>query len=116
MTQETENPGKSADYPKYNSSIFKISFSEMVRYMTAHFAETTCPQCLKDEGWSMDMEGDNPEAEGYDIMRVYRLVHADNGKIFKPLIIMSCNACGSIRTMMADRVTDWLKANQEEKK
>lgn len=88
----------------------------MVRYMTAHFAETTCPQCSKDEGWSMDTEGDDPEAEGYEMMRVFRLVHADNGKNFKPLIMMSCNSCGSIRNILADRVTDWLKANPEEKK
>ncbi|PQZ83965.1 MULTISPECIES: hypothetical protein [Pseudomonas] len=102
--------------PKYVSSHYLVKFDEMIRFMTSHFSSTVCPQCQKDDGWSIDMEDPDPARVGNEILQVFRLPHASNAKNFKTAFLMSCNACGSVRFIMADHVKDWLKANPVEKK
>lgn len=103
---DVKDPGGGGPRNVFDKRLFAVTDTEMVSYMDAHFKSTACPQCGNDAGWSMD--GDDPaDNDGLQLMRIYRMPYADKATIFRPFFIMSCEACGSARQIMADHVMAW---------
>lgn len=92
----------------FNKEEFAVFSSDMIRFMDAHFDTTACPQCGKDAGWELD--GHIDEA-GVSKLIPYKMNYAINEFTFRPYFSMSCNACGSMRQIIADKVMGWLLAN-----
>ena len=114
MKNGSDKDGTKEQFPPYDSSEYQVKFSDMIRYLEAHFKSTACPQCSEDDGWSIDIEEEKPGGE--EFLRVYRLAHAEDSKNFKTLFLMSCRACSSARQVMADSVVEWVKNNPAESK
>lgn len=108
--QDSSKPEKAPNI--FDKDAFRVPSSDMIRYMDAHFDSTACPQCGKDQGWTMDGEG--PAADGVEVMRIYRLAYALPGSTFRPLFVMSCQACGAVRQILSDNVVSWLQQNPVE--
>lgn len=102
----TATPNKTFD-----KADFLVLPVDMIRFMDAHFDTTKCPQCGKDEGWEMDGHVDD---SGVNKLIIYRMIYAESGVTFRPFFSMSCNACGSIRQIIGDKVATWLKENSKE--
>ena len=110
----TDQPVKPENYQR---SDFLITDLEFVTYMDAHFESTECPQCKKDDGWTMDAEPRSEDCElpdGVNYMRVYRLTYAENARVFRPFLSMACIACGSTRNILCENVKAWLAAGPKE--
>lgn len=103
---DTSSKGKTFEPAK-----FFVTPDDMIRYMDAHFDTTVCPQCGKDDGWEIDGQvNENGEQQ----LIVYRLAYAETAKTFRPFFSMNCNACGSNRQIIGDKVMAWLSANPKE--
>lgn len=95
----------------FDASKFFVAPKDMIRYMDAHFDTTVCPQCGKDEGWEVDGQVNE---NGVQQLIVYRLAYADKAQTFRAFFSMNCNACGSTRQIIGDKVMAWLTDNPKE--
>jgi hypothetical protein len=103
---ESPKPNKTFD-----QSDFLVFPADMIRFMDAHFSTTTCPQCGKDDGWEMDGHVDE---SGVSKLIIYRMTYATSEATFRPYFSMSCNACGSMRKIIGDKVMGWLATHPGE--
>lgn len=94
----------------FDDAALKVTYDDMLRFMNTHFNQTACPQCGKDEGWTVDT-GNGPEPT-YDILTIYKMEYV-SGNLFRPFLSMSCNYCGSLRQIAMKRVVAWVAENPE---
>ncbi|MEG5263264.1 hypothetical protein TRP66_03045 [Pseudomonas sp. JDS28PS106] len=87
----------------------KVEFDDFVRFLNAKFSSTVCPQCGVDDGWHLDL-GNTLDESNPDDLTVYKMPYA-GVDLFRPNYAMSCKHCGSIRLILCEVVTDWIKDN-----
>lgn len=94
----------------FDGEAIKVTYDDMLRFMNAHFSQTACPQCGKDDGWTIDTG--NGTEPSHDKLTIYKLEYA-SGNVFRPFVAMACNYCGSLRQIATKRILAWIEENPE---
>lgn len=89
-----------------------ITYDQMISYMNAKFPNTTCPHCGSDEGWYADTGNNEDHSDALETMTIYRHTYV-NQKLFRAYVVMTCANCGTMRSIAAQRVRDWIDENPE---
>lgn len=96
----------------FDLSKLSITYDQMINYMNAKFPDTTCPHCGSDEGWYADTGNNEDYSDAMQTMTIYRNNYVTN-QLFRAFVVMTCSNCGSMRSIAAQRVREWVDANPE---
>lgn len=94
---------------EFDLSEFCIRMNDFIRYLEAVGMKIECPHCGTDKGWSLYLS----DKVNNDCLNAALMSFAESD-LFRPIFAMSCLNCGSIRTIDAPHVMNWLKKDSEE--
>lgn len=97
---------------EFEQSKLSITYDQMIAYMNAKFPDTTCPHCSSDEGWYADTGNEEDHSDALETMTLYRNNYVNN-KLFRVFVVMTCANCGTMRSIAAQRVREWVNENPE---
>lgn len=102
----------SSSVKDFEESKFFITYDEMIKYMDSKFTSTVCPHCGKDEGWFADTGNAEDHSDAAERMTLYKQPYA-HSRLFRLYVVMSCAHCGTLRSISAQRVRDWVNEQSE---
>lgn len=86
-----------------------VKYSDFLRFLSGVGVRLECPQCGS-EDWNVQFAGS--EEDNSERLAVVK-IEAAYERWFHPAFNMSCSNCGSVRTIMAAKVIEWLEKHPE---
>jgi len=98
----------------FNSAEFIISFDDFIRFLDGVNMSGKCTGCESEDQWTVHTTNspDSDVEDDWDLT-VYKLSFASN-QTFRPALMMNCAVCGTIRSIEASVVINWLKSNPKD--
>lgn len=99
---------------EYDSAEFIISFDDFIRFLDGVQMSSTCSGCGAEDQWTVHTsnQDDSTEEDDWELT-IYKMNFAAS-KTFRPALMMNCAVCGTIRSLDASVVSNWLKENPED--
>ncbi|WP_371360131.1 hypothetical protein [Pseudomonas sp. KT_2_4] len=94
----------------YASDKFKVSYGEFIRFLDGVKMSTTCPHCGTSDSWTV-FTG-SAIGKDQEFLTAYKMPIAGT-TYYRLCFSMSCENCGTFRSIYANRVVEWVKENPE---